>query len=398
MSGKHPRISQESVTRLWLHRQGLAAPRGSVGPTRRNLQDHLERTGALQLDSINVCDRAHYLTLWSRFGPYDRGKLDSWCYGERGVAYEYWGHEASLLPRSHLPLGRRRMLGFPPDSWRNAYWWTRFAVPDSSKRRVLRRLKNEGPLESADFDRQPADGNLPPAGGMKTDKRALILLWHSGKVAIRTRRHFRRVYDLASRVHARVAPASKAAYHDSWLLSALRGCGVAGESHIVNYFTAPKLNAAERKATIARCLRRGEVVEVKIDGRRGVAYALAEHLDGIDQLNAPTGTNLICPFDSFLWQRKRAEDLLDFEYRVEIYVPKPKRRYGYYVLPILHDGRLVGRLDPKLHRDRDELEIQSVHFEPGVTCAGTLRRGLREAIADLAAFLGATKIKRPAGI
>ena len=113
------RLDRATIVRLWLQRQGLSRPRGTERLTRSTLTDHLERTGALQVDTINVVDRAHYLTLWSRFGPYDRRRLDRWVYRDR-AAYEYWGHEASILPISHLPLGLRRMRRFPPESWKKA--------------------------------------------------------------------------------------------------------------------------------------------------------------------------------------------------------------------------------------------------------------------------------------
>ncbi len=152
-----------------------------------------------------MVDRAHYLTLWSRFGAYDRQKLDRWVSRDR-IAYEYWGHEASLLPISHLPLGRRRMRMFPEERWLRFTWWQRYETTAASKRRVLKRLRDEGPLESMHFTSaapgRNADG--PPVAsvfGTKEDTRSLKLLWHAGKVAIRERRHFRCVYDLAERVY-----------------------------------------------------------------------------------------------------------------------------------------------------------------------------------------------------
>ena len=400
MSGtrrSRPKFTREAATRLWLHRQGLDRPRGSTPLEPAAFVDHLERTGALQLDSVNVVDRAHYLTLWSRFGSYDRSKVDRWVYGDH-LAYEYWGHEASILPISHLPLGRRRMRRFPPESWSGRAWWSRYATSTASKRRVLRRLRAEGPLESVDFQPQPAEREEKTdslAWRLKEDKRSLKLLWHDGRVAVAGRRHFRCVYDLAERVYADGPAATLAEYHDSWLLIGLSGCGIAPERHLVNYFTGPELNAAERRRTIARNLRKKRIVEVEVDGLRGPCYALPEHLDGIDRLPEPAGTTLICPFDSLLWQRKRAAELLDFHYTVEIYVPAKKRKYGYYVLPILHEGRLVGRLDPKLHRDRGVLEIRALHFEPDFAPTAHFETGLNDAVADLADFLGADDIVMP---
>ena len=148
---------------------------------------------------------------------------------------------------------------------------------------------------------------------------------------------------------------------------------------------------------IARNLRRKRIVEVEVDGLRGPCFARPEDLEGASELEAPRGTNLICPFDSLLWQRERAQDLLGFTYRIEIYVPPAKRTYGYYVLPILHDGRLVGRLDPKLHRDRAELEIKAIHLEDGFERSTELDDGLGESLADLAGFLGAEEISLPRG-
>lgn len=387
--------------RLWLHRQGLAVPRAEVRSTRAAFRDHLERAGGLQLDSINVLERAHYLTLWSRFGPYRRASVDRWSWRD-GVAYEYWGHEASLLPISHLPLGRRRMRRFPPQSWRNRSWWKVFNVPAAVKRRVLRRLRDEGPLESADFDTRPEQeaarkklgGTIPLA---KEDKRALQLLWHAGRVAVATRRSFRRVYDLAERVYPEGPAASLAAYRDSWLFVGLSGNGIASVQHLDNYITGPRLSAPERRKVVARALRAKRIVEVAVVGLRGPFYVLPEHLDRSGDLAPPRGTHLLCPFDSLLWQRRRAEQLLRFDYRLEIYTPRAKRRFGYYVMPILHDGRLVGRLDPKLHRDREELEIKSIHLERGFRRDARFDRGLRGALRDLAAFVGAARIAVPKG-
>ena len=377
-----PTLSRDQVIRLWLHRQGLTQPRATTPLTAEGLRLHLERTGALQLDSVNVVDRAHHLTLWSRFGPYDRAALHQWTYDDQ-VAYEGWGHEASLLPMSHLPVGRRRMRRFPPESWTGKAWWERFKTSASSKRRVLKRLALEGPLESQDFD------------SFKEDKRSLKLLWHTGRVAIRARRHFRCVYDLAERVLPAGEPASATEFEDSWLLTGLSGNGIVTESHLVNYITGPSPKQGSRKRIIARNLKKGRIVEVRVDGANGRWYALPEHLEGIDDVQPPKGTTLICPFDSLLWQRKRAEELLDFRYRIEIYIPAPKREFGYYVLPILHDGRLVGRLDPKLHRDRSELEVRALYVEEGFKPTKRWERELGEALHSLREFLEATRLRVP---
>ena len=142
-------------------------------------------------------------------------------------------------------------------------------------------------------------------------------------------------------------------------------------------------------------MRAKRIVAVRVTGLRGTHYALPEHLEGIEQLAEPHGTHLICPFDSLLWQRKRAEQLLDFVYRIEIYVPASKRQFGYYVLPILHDGRFVGRLDPTRHRDRGQLEIKAIHLEPGFRRGRRFDTELAEALRDMATFVGAETLEVP---
>ncbi len=388
--------------RWWLYRQGLSKERGEDRLTRTTLVSHLERTGGLQLDSINVLDRAHYLTLWSRYGCYDRRDLDRWVYDDR-AGFEYWAHEASILPASHLPLALRRMERFPPDRWKNSAYWPRLKTSAHSKRRALRRLELEGPLESLDFKRDPGataaqKGGWSSSAG-KEDSRSLNLLWHAGRTAVARRLHFRRVYDLAERVYPQVmkdaVAVGKREFEDSWLLRALSGCGVASEAHLQNYITGPKLMASARRRVIKRHLQAGAIREVEVAGVAGICYAQVEDLDRFTEAPEARGTTLICPFDSLLWQRLRAQELLDFQYTVEIYVPAVKRRFGYYVLPILHNGRLVGRLDPKLHRDRSELEIKSIFLEENVQRGSSLERGLARSLSSLAEFLGAQRITLP---
>ncbi|MFH0945132.1 MAG: crosslink repair DNA glycosylase YcaQ family protein [Planctomycetota bacterium] len=380
-------VELESVLRLWLYRQGLAGA-APARLSRDAFVDHLERCGGLQMDSVNVVDRAHYLTLWSRFGSYDRRQVDAWIYEDR-VAYEYWGHEASVLAASRLPRSLRHMRRFRPEG----PWWSERLPGRSSVRRVLRRLREEGPLESKDFEKRPGESGA--WWDWKEDKRALELLWHRGRVATSRRNHFRRAYDLAERVYGDVLPESLTEYQDGWLLDGLSGNGIASERHLTNYVTAPRLLAQERAQIIQRNLRSGRVVRVSVKGRDDTYLALPEALEGIDALEEARGTRLICPFDSLLWQRDRAHELLDFHYRIEIYLPPKQRTFGYYVLPILHDGRLVGRLDPKLHRDQGRLEIKSIHLEPGFQRTKRFERALAGTLRGLADFLAAKEVELP---
>ncbi len=388
MSKALPCIEREHVVRLWLARQGLLRPRGRR-LTRVQFVDHLARCGALQLDSVNAVARAHLLTLWSRYGHFAPATLDRWVYRD-GCAYEFWGHEASILPTASLPLSRRFMRDWDPAG----KWWARMHQPATVKRRVLRRIRDEGPLESADFE---GDGEKRSGGwwGWKDAKMALELLWREGKLAVRERRHFRRVYDLAERVYPPGPTASRRAHEDSWALIGLAGNGVATARHLDHYLSAPRLKAAERTAVLARLVKTKRIVAVEVPGLAGTAYALPEHLDAGFGLPAPRGTTLICPFDSLLWQRRRAEELLDFRYRIEIYTPPARRNFGYYVLPILHEGRLVGRLDPRLDRARGRLTIGAIHLEHRALRDDRLERGLAGSLRELASFVGARDIELP---
>lgn len=423
-----PTLALEDVLRLWFHRQGLATPRGEAALGKAAFTGLLERTGGLQLDSVNVVDRAHWLTLWSRFGDFDRRRVERWVYRDR-AAFEYWAHEACILPAAHLPVARRRMKRIP-ELWAGKSWWQHFNTSTASRRRVLRRLRAEGPLESTDFERGAHEPRVDGGWGStlpKEDKRTLQFLWHSGRIGVSTRRHFRRVYDLAERIYPPAAAATRTQEEDAWLLRGLSGNGVASLPQLVGYVTASGLKAADRRRVLERHLRKRTVVEVALEGRDEPYYALPEHLDLLTSLEPVRGTTLLSPFDSFLWQRRRAEELLGFRYRVEIYVPEAKREHGYYVLPVLHDGRLVGRVDPKLHRDRGVLEIRRLSLEPdgerngepGVAVGagagrarsvarargshrkGDLPRaltdGLRESLESLATFLGAEQLELPRG-
>ncbi len=399
MASTYPEFELSQVVNLWFDRQGLTNPRANTKLTKRTFRKHLEQTGALQIDPVNVVDRAHFLTLWSRFGSFDHARVDQWIYRDR-IAFEYWGHEASLLPIDHLALSRQRMKQFPPRHWKESSWWPRYKTTAASKRRVLKRLSDFGPLESADFQKQKRELENQLQGGWNTslnkeDKRSLQLLWHSGRVAICERRKFRKVYDLAERIYPETPIASISEYHDSWLLKGLAGNGIASEAHLANYFTAPNLDAGQRAKVIARNLKQKRIVQVRVKGTTTPFFALPEHLDKIRRLDKPNGTTLICPFDSLLWQKKRTEDLLGFRYRMEIYVPEPKRQFGYYVLPILHDGRMAGRLDPKFDRENNTLTINSIFLEPNFKRSKSLEKAIRQSVASLAEFLNASKIHMP---
>jgi hypothetical protein len=368
----------------------------------------VEDVGGLQIDSINVVERGHHLTLWSRFGPYDRGTLERLAYRRR-LLFEYWAHAACLVPASHYPAWRRAMLDY---SLKSRAWgaWLR------KNRRVLRAVEDAiaagGPMGSADFEHRRPPGSAGGWWNWKPAAHALDYLWMSGRTLVHSRSHFRKLFDLAERVMPEAGlrePLSREGFRRWHLKQSLRAMGAASEADLRMYLTFPRAAAGERRAALRSTLESGEVVEVEVEGERGRWLALAEDLAPLAaagrKRRPSAGTTLLSPFDSFLWHRERVRRLFGYGYRLEVYTPGHARSHGYYSLPILHDGQLVGRLDPKTHREERRLEVRTVHFEtwfakgaaPPAVSWGHLDReavlaGVGEMLRSLAEFVGARDV------
>ena len=361
--------------------------------------------GGIQLDSINVIERAHHLTLWSRFGPYDRGSLERLVYRRR-VLFEYWAHGACLVPLAHLAPWRRAMLDY---SVRSRAWGGWLQKNRGVLRRVEAAIRDRGPLGNADFPRpRPAAGwwDWKPAA------HALDYLWMSGRTLVQSRRHFHKRFDLAERVLPavqEVEPLGAEEFQRWHLRRSLGAMGAATETDLRMYLTFPRIEAAARRRMLETLLAAGEVVEIAVGDDRVRWYALAEDLPALAragrQRMAARGTALLSPFDSFLWHRARTRRLFGFDYRIEVYTPGGDRVHGYYSLPIFHAGQLIGRLDPKLHRGARRLEVRSVHFEPwfasgkpppvaawGPTDRDAGVAGTAGALRSLATFAGADEV------
>ena len=381
---------REHAARLFLKRQHLA------GPYRRTLSARalaavVSDLGGVQLDSINVLERAHYLTLWSRFGPYDKAALDKLIY-ERRVLVEYWAHAACLVPLGHLPAWGRAMADYRR---RNKGWSDWLKANGRVLRRVEGEIRERGPLPSSAFARPASQGKAEGWWDWKPAQHALDYLWMSGRLAVHSRRHFQKSYDLAARVLPAFEPMGRAAFLKWHLCKTFGALGAAAEADLSKYMTFPRMEAGERRKALAALLKSGEAVEIGVEGLSGRWFALASDLPELETAAKTPGTTLLCPFDSLLWHRGRAKALFGFDYKIEVYTPAPKRVYGYYTLPILHEGRLVGRLDPKNHRVEKRLEVRAVHFT-GKPDAGVLE-GTASALRSLAEFLGAREIAVPHG-
>lgn len=400
-----PQVSRRAVAALFLERQGLDRPRARR-LTAGALQDFVESVCGLQIDSVNVIDRAHHLTLWSRFGPYDRATLDRLVY-KRRLLFEYLSHVACFVSTRDLPLWRGIMQALV-ERWPGRHGDPEKTMPVAE---VERRITEAGVLGNADFERAAGE----KAGGWWTWKpaqHALEYLWKSGRIAVHSRVHFQKRYALMDRVlpAARdVAPLPRDQVLRLRLLKSLAAMGAATVDDLSGYWTWPRTPAPEQRAALARLLREGEVVELGVEGSRRPWFARAADVPMLARaarVRRPSrGTTLLCPFDSFLWHRERVHRLWGYFYRIEIYVPGHLRTHGYYTLPLLHEGQLIGRVDLKNDRQRRVLEAKHVHLEPwfargqappaagwgGIDRDAALA-GLADALDSLATFLGAERV------
>ena len=395
-------IPPRAVSTLFLRRQHLTAPR-TLGLTSNRLGRFVADVGGIQMDSINVLDRAHYLTVWSRFGSYDRARLDRLVYRRR-ILFEYWAHAACLVPTAALPWWRRAMLDYRVRHTGSSAWLGR-----NSK--VLGNVKAtvsvNGPMGSADFAGRGPSGR----GGWwrwRPIQHALHYLWMTGALTVHSRRHFHKRFDLLERVipPARDGRAVSPEEFLRWHLErSLHAMGAATLRDLGGYMTFPRFLPGARRAALRAMVERREVAEIEVEGSRDRWLALTRDLPALARagrtLSPSRGTTLLAPFDSLLWHRDRAARLFGFDYRIEVYTPGPQRVHGYYTLPILHHGHLIGRVDAKVHRVERRLEVRHVHFEPWVAAGGKppagtapldqdeVMTGLAGALGSLSAFVGA---------
>jgi uncharacterized protein len=320
----------------------------------------LKQIGLLQMDSVNVLVRAHYLPIFSRLGPYDRELLDRASHRAPRKLFEYLGHEASLLPVLLQPLLRWRMERASTHAWRSI----RRIARERPKliEALLDEIRERGPLAASDL---AEDGPQPtgPWWDWSDVKWALAYLFYAGEVTTARRRNFERLYDIPERVLPKQvleAPTPSVDEAQRELLRiAARALGVASEAELRDYFRLP---ADETKLRVPELVEEGGLAPVEIEGWGRTPAYLSEDATVPRRVSARA---LIGPFDSLIWERKRVARLFGFDYRIEIYVPAPKRRHGYYVLPFLLDDRLVARVDLKADREAGILRVRARHLEDG---------------------------------
>lgn len=358
------RMSADVARRIALGAQGFTDLRPSAA-TRRHLQRVLSRVQLLQIDSVNVAVRAHYMPLFSRLGAYEPSLLDeaAWTHSARKprMLVETWAHEASLVPVLDWPL-------FHSGAKKRGWWQNYQTILERSPQlvdEVLAAVKELGPIGAGALEKA-LHGDAGRAKGPWWDwsevKRVCEVLFGVGVLTTGTRRSFERLYDLTERVIPADVLAQKWTPESGARELVLRSAvalGVATEPDLRDYY---RLDPRRSQAAVASLVEDGVLEPVSVDGWRGVAY---RHVDA----KAPrrvAGRALLCPFDPLIWERARTERIFGFRYRIEIYVPEPRRVHGYYVFPFLLDGELVARVDIKADRAAGVLRVQSAFAEEGV--------------------------------
>ena len=375
------RIGLPLARRIALAAQGFGGKRPAT-PGPAHLRRVLDRVRLHQIDSVNVLSRAHYLPAFSRLGAYDRADLDRLAWGPKRQRklFEYWAHEASLLPFDVQPLLRWRMA----QADRGAAAWSGMRVYATERRAeamaLLDRIRIDGPLATSDFEAHTGQSGW---WEWSDTKRALEWLFWAGHITTAGRRRsFERVYDLPERVLpaeilAQPTPTDADA-HRALIAQAAAALGIATDRELRDYF---RLSPGEATPAIQALTEEGLLVPVAVPGWRHAWL----HRDAARPRRIAAQA-LLAPFDPLIWERDRTERLFGFRYRIEIYVPAGKRTHGYYVLPFLLGDRLVARVDLKADRQASRLIVQSVHLEPGAP-DGT-REALRSELETMAGWLG----------
>jgi uncharacterized protein len=385
VSIRTPRLTAAQARRIAVAAQGFSEPRAGGKITRAHLRRLIARIQVLQLDSVSVAVRAHYAPVFSRLGPYDRDVLDRAAWGPRSARLlaEYWAHEAALMAVEDWPLLRWRMR-----QYRHGRWGTHIvkANPQLADK-IVAAVAELGPSTAGQIEAHLSAEPRGPRGawwGSRSDTKWVAeALFASGVLTTATRVGFARHYDLVERV----LPASVLAREvdddeavRELTLRAATALGVGTEADIRDYF---RLSAQQIKPAIAALVAAGEIERVDVDGWSAPAYLRAgQTVPRVDR-----GTALLCPFDPLIFFRPRVERLFGFHYRIEIYTPAAKRQYGYYVWPLLMDGRLVARVDLKADRAADSLRVVGAFGEPDVPRAD-VAAALAGELESMASWLG----------
>jgi uncharacterized protein YcaQ len=389
-------ISNRPMRRWLLGRLGLAAtPRGAFD--KAQLLSLIEQLAYLQIDSINIVERAHHMILFSRHDGYQREMLFELVEEDRAL-FEHWTHDACILPITHLPHWQHRF-----DATRKKLngpgWKKRLGPkPEQVLKAVRDRIKSEGPLRTRDFDNKNGV-KRGPWWDWAHEKTALEFLWRTGELAITRRERFEKVYDLMENVAPAKHRRKKVSFAKSvdWKCrEALVRLGAATPVEIAGFWNSHSTNTVKAWVEEQRAI--GALIDVTIetadDSTPRARVSLPEFIESAAAAEAPSrGMRLLSPFDPLIRDRKRMSWLFGFDYRIEVFVPEAKREYGYYVLPILEGERLTGRIDLKAHRKQGVLEVKGLWWEEGVAASAQRMKALDGCLRRLAAFAGVQEVQ-----
>ncbi|TXH86953.1 MAG: winged helix-turn-helix domain-containing protein [Rhodoferax sp.] len=384
-------ISLQQARNLHLAAQGLLTTPPKK-PTRKHLLAAIARMELLQIDTIHVVARSPYLVLHARLGDYPLQWLDDAL--AQGSIFETWAHEACFAPTADWPWHRAC------NAQVRCHWGLKHAQRtlerDGDKvAALLQHIADTGPVRSADFARP--DVASSPWWGWKDEKRWLEALFANGDLMVARREKFQRVYDLTQRVlpaALRNAPLpSPAQVRNHMLQTSVRALGVAQAAWLHDYFRLkPRFSRAELDAAVAT----GTLLQVAVDGWDAPGYVHPDHAALLRRAEkgtlTATHTALLSPFDPVVWDRARALDFFGFDYRLECYTPAPQRRYGYFVLPVLCRGELIGRLDAKAHRTDGMLEVKSLYSESATPWSAEQLQDVAQALWRFARWQGLSRI------
>lgn len=370
-------ITPSHARRVLLAAQGLLSP-PTHPATKADVLATIRRMQVLQIDTIHVVARSPYLVLWSRLGAYQARWLDELL--AEGQLFEYWSHEACFLPIEDYPWYRALMVAGMSRSWVYSQTWLEEHADQMTHLKQL--ISQRGEVRSADFAR--TDGQKSGWWNWKFEKMALEMLHTSGELMIARRERFQRIYSLRQHLLPTWDDTQTPSLEQArrWFaLAAIHALGVAPARWVADYFRTKK---RETPAVINQLLDEGALKTVKLQGSDELWYYHPNQTTLLEQAMAgalvPQVTTLLSPFDPIVWDRARALELFGFDYRIECYTPAPKRRYGYFSLPILFGDQLVGRLDAKAHRQERLFEIKTIFLEPGVPLSEPLLTELSRAI------------------
>ena len=395
LDGRGITDEQKSLRKIILKKgaeQNDAPDASKVPKSRQRVAEIIGHLGYVQIDTIAVIERAHHHTLWSRVPKYTPALLENLLAKDRRV-FEYWGHAASYLPIEDYRFYLRRMRSFDKS---NDKWY------EAVKKRcghlvpmVLKKVREEGPLGATDFE----DNSGRKRGGWwdwKPAKSALELLMWRGDLMVCGRRNFNRLYDLPERflpTDIDTTIPTDEEQGDFLVRRALLAHGVATSPVIYDHIRSGNKELINK--ALERLTESGEVVPVKVEGdSRNIYFAMSDVLDKqSDTRRGKARVHLLSPFDNAVIRRDRLGRLFDFEHTMECYVPAPKRKHGYFVLPILWGDKFVGRLDPKADRKSSTLRVERLKLEDGVSVDDAFVSGLAKRLNEFAQFCGCEKVK-----